>query len=232
METSFVDKSHFARDDNIEAEGRNIQKSPLRLRPCELGDSRSSMCAQDGVAAAPPLATDHTQEHNKTMNIKIERDDEDLATIQVLGTAYSHLQDDQLSFKEEGDFTLKTIDKMNEIIKQELDIGPTVLLTKVTPSTLPSSNQCKFAAVRSGLLVGRAAGCGAVPTRLLFAKSYNVTNLASCQSGQAQRMKYNNFTEYKFDEVAPAVMLCPASNGLVVLPPLHKSIALFSFLGL
>ncbi|GBP77941.1 Zinc finger protein 513 [Eumeta japonica] len=91
-----------------------------------------------------------------TMDIKTESDDIEPATIPALDMPYWHLQNDSmaestLSFKEEkinfvllqeGDIVMKTTDETNEMmIKQELDIGPTVLQTQITTFFLCPSNQ-------------------------------------------------------------------------------------------
>ncbi|GBP88894.1 hypothetical protein EVAR_102907_1 [Eumeta japonica] len=78
------------------------------------------------------------------MDVKTEYDGEDPDTIQEPGATYSHLQDalmvgtTNLLIKEENDFIMKTENEVDELmIKEELDIGPTVLPPQITPSALP-----------------------------------------------------------------------------------------------
>ncbi|GBP91298.1 hypothetical protein EVAR_96498_1 [Eumeta japonica] len=80
------------------------------------------------------------------MDIKTECD-EDPPAIRAVGAAPSHAPEDSMAgtaalVKEEGDVMIKTEDEMDDMmIKQELDIGPILLQSKVTCSALSPSDQ-------------------------------------------------------------------------------------------
>ncbi|GBP72626.1 hypothetical protein EVAR_83136_1 [Eumeta japonica] len=130
---------------------------PMRSSPSVLASSGSAVWAEGGVPTAPrrseasasPHAGNCTLEYDEMlkMDIKTECNVEDSAIIQVLDMSHSHILEgsvagSSLLVKEEGDFTLKTENEMDEIIvKQELDIEPIFIQPKITLHPSPQSDQ-------------------------------------------------------------------------------------------
>ncbi|GBP94283.1 Zinc finger protein 782 [Eumeta japonica] len=140
----------------MESAKQNIPEHPVRLSPCELASSRNATQPVGDAPAAPksevsayPHDPNYALEYDETlkMDIKSECDVEDSAITRVLATSNSHVLEDSmpgpsLLVKEEGDFILKTEKEMNEtMMKQELDIEPLFLQSKITALPLPPSDQ-------------------------------------------------------------------------------------------
>ncbi|GBP88890.1 hypothetical protein EVAR_102903_1 [Eumeta japonica] len=136
----------------MDASALNIEERPMRLSLCKLTSRGGATRAEGGVPAAPrqseavasPHATYSTQEYDEMlkMDIKTECDVEDSAIVQVLATSHAHILESSMAgpsllVKEEGDFILKTETEVDEMmIKQELDIEPISLKSKITPHLL------------------------------------------------------------------------------------------------
>ncbi|GBP88893.1 hypothetical protein EVAR_102906_1 [Eumeta japonica] len=146
-----------SRGEKMDAAAPNVTERPMRPSPSVLASSGSAVRAEGGVPTAPrqseasasPHAANCTLEYDEMlkMGIKTECDVEDSAIIQVLDMSHSHILEgsvagSSLLVKEEGDFTLKTENEMEEIIvKQELDIEPIFVQPKITLRPLPPSDQ-------------------------------------------------------------------------------------------
>ncbi|GBP72639.1 hypothetical protein EVAR_83149_1 [Eumeta japonica] len=145
----------------MDAAAPNVTERPMRSSPSVLASSGSAVRAEGGVPTAPrqsedsasPHAANCTLEYDEMlkMGIKTECDVEDSAIIQVLDMSHSHILESSVAgssllVKEEGDFTLKTENEMDEIIvKQELDIEPIFIQPKITLHPSPQSDQNNFA---------------------------------------------------------------------------------------
>ncbi|GBP72642.1 Zinc finger protein 112 [Eumeta japonica] len=142
----------------MDASARNIEERPMQLSLCKLTSRGGATRAEGGVPAAPrqseavasPHATNFTREYDEMlkMDIKTECDVEDSAIAQVLAMSHSHILESSMAgpsllVKEEGDFILKTENEVDEMmIKQELDIEPISLQSKITPHLLlPADEQ-------------------------------------------------------------------------------------------
>ncbi|GBP77949.1 Zinc finger protein 513 [Eumeta japonica] len=155
VKTRVVVKSCFARDDKTKYAREPTAAVSVRVRrPRERDAGRGQRpcgapwdCGPGVPARRKPHSAETELDKMLTMDVKIECDGEGPAAITALCRAISYTQDDPmagstLSFKEESDFIMTTTSEKHEMMtKQELDIGPTVLQTKITSCHLPPSDQ-------------------------------------------------------------------------------------------
>ncbi|GBP77961.1 Zinc finger protein 155 [Eumeta japonica] len=140
--------SRMVRNELMDAAIWNMRECSVLLRRCDLlsrggaarADRGSSVMPDEPVNSAAFYATDHIQEYNKAagMVIKTERGDEDIVTSQPPALREGCVTDFGTFVKEGNDSVMKTEDGVGEVsVKQELDVGPTVLQPQSAPRTPP-----------------------------------------------------------------------------------------------